>query len=447
MTAGKCSYCDEKNAPRICINELATLVDTAFQAHYERTPNTPDDDEYSILKIVFPDYEWERDGDPVSELISETVKCEEAIASELLITLGARYKNHTPSNEHDDECEFANESHYKPKKADSGDWDNMWRRLEHALKHENRLFNKEAFDLLSLIFAGLDRSPSNSRNVAIITAGPGCNFRSLYRAREFQSIESLGDALNSPAESLGAPPGRLAKAGRMNASGIAVFYGALEAGSALAEVRPVVGSNVVVAKFHIMRDLQLLDLRSLESLSCDGSIFDPNYIVELARHRFLSTLSKRLTLPVMPSDQEHEYLITQAVADYLASLQEPSLDGIIFPSVQDGSGVNVALFHKASMVEPLDFPPSTSIRVQLEDYNHAIDESFPCYRLQIDSQEDLKERRPTQHFLHAKNRQPTLKLDLESLTVHAIKAVEVKTEEDRVQVSYRKLSQADLFPF
>ncbi|MCB2401972.1 RES family NAD+ phosphorylase [Rhizobium ruizarguesonis] len=49
--------------------------------------------------------------------------------------------------------------------------------------------------------------------------------------------------------------------------------------------------------------------------------------------------------PVMPDDQEFDYLPTQAVADFLATETVTPLDGIIFPSVQVAGGKqNVVLF-------------------------------------------------------------------------------------------------------
>ena len=445
MAPGECSYCEEISSPRISIDGLAELVEAAIQGHYERTSTEPDAFQYAMHNDREIEYDWERDGDPIADIIADRVGCDESIAIDILEILSEAHDRYDPSDGYDEESEFSSESQYQPKQADSGDWAESWNRLEHALKHESRLFNHEAFEILASVFSGLDRSSSKSGGVAIVPAGPSPegHFLSLYRAREFQSSDALGEALKKPADALGPPPGRLAKAGRMNASGISVFYGALEAGSALAEVRPVVGSKVVVAKFELLRDVQLLDLRALESLTCEGSIFDPNYALELSRHSFLNILSKRLVLPVMPNDQDHEYLITQAVADYLASLQEPTVDGIIFPSVQDGIGVNVVLFHKASMVEPLKFPPSTSFRVQLEDIDYETGEPYSSYHLQIEQPEQLPKPSLIDDFwdsrlIYAKHRTPALGLDLESISVHTIKAVEIKTEEDRVSVTYTK---------
>lgn len=441
-TAGECSYCDEINSPCIDVEQLALRVEEAFEGHYERTADEPTAFEYAMQRDREIDYDWEREGDPVLDVIADVVGCEESIASDILEILNEKHDQYDPSDSYD-EGEFAFDSYYRRKKVSSGDWDELWSRLEHALKHESRLFNHEALTILNSVFAGLDKTRSRTKGLALVTAGPGKEISALYRAREFFSAYSLQSALLKPVEELGPPPGRLAKAGRMNSSGIAVFYGALEIEAALAEIRPVVGSNVVTAKFDIIRPINLIDLRALEGLRCEGSIFDPRYAKELERHYFLQTLSKRLVLPVMPNEQDHEYLITQAVADYLASLQKPNVDGIIFPSVQDGVGVNVVLFHKAARVESLSFPPSTKFSAQVVDYDPDTGAEYPWYTLQIDQPASPTEIAdfiypfPNTYdwsLIHAKHREPCLKLDLQTLQVHAIKAVEVKAKAQNVTV-------------
>ncbi len=64
----------------------------------------------------------------------------------------------------------------------------------------------------------------------------------------------------------------------------------------------------------------------------------------------------------MPDDQDLEYLATQAIADFLSTEYNPSLDGILFPSVQTGEGNdNVVLFHKSSRVEPLELAEGSQL--------------------------------------------------------------------------------------
>lgn len=94
----------------------------------------------------------------------------------------------------------------------------------------------------------------------------------------------------------------------------------------------------------------------------DGSIFDPSFKERLARAAFLRSLGTRMVRPVMPDDEAIDYLPTQAVADYLATTNEPRLDGIVFPSAQVKEGSNVVLFNHAARVEELSFPKGAEIR-------------------------------------------------------------------------------------
>ena len=158
----------------------------------------------------------------------------------------------------------------------------------------------------------------------------------------------------------------------MNAHGISVFYGATDPLVALAEIRPPVGSTVVVGRFELVRPVRLLDVEALRSVYVSGSIFDPEFIHRLARGKFLKWLSQRIVKPVMPDDQPFDYLATQAIADFLATDAKPPLDGIIYPSAQGKKGqCNVVLFHKAARIQRMDIPKGTRIAASL--YNETED--------------------------------------------------------------------------
>ena len=109
----------------------------------------------------------------------------------------------------------------------------------------------------------------------IVDAGPGASLGAVYRARFFQSDDKLEVALTRPDKHIGPPLSAFANAGRMNAHGISVFYGASDPMVALAEVRPPVGSKVAVARFEIVRPIRLLDPTALGDDATIGSIFDP----------------------------------------------------------------------------------------------------------------------------------------------------------------------------
>jgi hypothetical protein len=52
----------------------------------------------------------------------------------------------------------------------------------------------------------------------------------------------------------------------MSAAGVSVFYGATDRDVALVEVRPPVGSKVLIGCFEVIRPLRLLDLPALNEL-------------------------------------------------------------------------------------------------------------------------------------------------------------------------------------
>ena len=259
------------------------------------------------------------------------------------------------------------EAHYEDAELDDVEYRESWRNFENNLKTEARFFSVTAEATLDSVFERLMELRSPDGKPIIVEAGPGTEMTALYRARMFQTLDELGEALKRPDVHIGPPPATLAKAGRMNAHGIAVFYGATKSEISISEVRPPVGSRVVVGRFELIRKMRLLDVSVLRSAYVKGSVFDPTYIRRLERAKFLRGLSERISQPVMPDDEPLEYLVTQAIADYLAGKSDPEIDGIIYPSVQDSSGgSNVVLFNKSSRVDSIVFPPGTRIDVSSE---------------------------------------------------------------------------------
>lgn len=356
----KCSYCGE-SGPTYSVGDLAECIETAFEQHYNRTDDQPDAYQQMLWNDRESDYHWERDGEPVVYAIMDAACIPETAAKDIQIIL---------KDEHEDfesavtgvETEYSDESYYEEKHIGAGDWHQQWDYFERSLKTETRFFSREASDYLSKIFNGIDKLRTRNNRPLIIDAGPGTEFSEVYRSRVFQSDEKLKSAMCRPDIQLGSPPAKSASAGRMNAQGISVFYGANDPGVAIAEIRAPVGSQVAVACFEIIRNLRLLDLRALGNVTVGGSVFDVEWAGQLERSSFLRSLSHLITRPVLPDDEPFEYLATQAIADFLATNASVAIDGIIYPSVQSaGDAVNVILFHKAARVEFMDIPVGTEI--------------------------------------------------------------------------------------
>lgn len=356
-----CSYCAEQEAC-IVLGALADLVDEAFQQHFERTSDQPDAFQSMMLRDRESDYEWEREGDEVEQVIAEVVSVEEAVADDLHAILEDKYDDFE-SAKMGEETEYQAGSHYERTAADSQHWDREWHAFGRSLRTESRFFNERAAKHLSSVFDGIEAMRTWDGKPLVVEAGPGTPYAKIFRGRVFQSHAKLMEALPRPDLHLGSPPSALAAAGRMNARGVSVFYGANDADVAIAEVRPPVGSWVAVAAFEITRPLKLLDLTALERLrTTPGSYFDPAFTEQANRAAFLRTLSSRITRPVMPDDEAFDYLATQAVADFLAA-RPSEIDGILFPSVQadDDDAINMVLFHKAARVREMVIPQGATL--------------------------------------------------------------------------------------
>jgi hypothetical protein len=434
--AGECSYCGGERKT-VSIEDLADRVEYAFEQHYRLTPDEPSAFEYTMIKEG--DYNWEREGEPAQWAIANAAQIEEEPAEDVREFLADRHYDFDAVRD-GDQAPFSEEAHYEEEGVHDAELQEEWRWFQRSLKTEARLFNSTAEAVLKSIFEGIDKHATFKGKKVIVKAGPGKKISALYRARVFQSDEKLKAALERPDRELGPPPAAVAMAGRMNSRGIAVFYGATAADVALAETRPPVGSRVLVGRFELTRDLKLLDVEALRSIYVKGSVFDPDWLSQLQKAKFLKSLSQRITMPVMPEDETLEYLVTQAIADYLANQHALDLDGIIYPSVQDGKKKrNVVLFHKAARVERIEVVPGTVFMVRLES-TYDDDGPVPDYFVWVQEPAPKKTKKKKSGALvsfdfdpegfvspmlnpDADARLDTLRVDTESLQVHDVQSV------------------------
>jgi HEPN superfamily RES-like protein/RES domain-containing protein len=203
-----------------------------------------------------------------------------------------------------------------------------WREFCHAIKHDTRyLFFRrgdgdepefvEPADMLQEIGALINNFD------LVLDIPKGTQF---FRARCTEKNERF----ISPAE-VGPPPSQFAPASRMSAAGIALFYGAMDPSTALAETRrrgDICGS---VGEFETLVPLRLLDLVHMPDIP---SLFGEN------RHlrdevNFLWDFRKDAVSPVDPVARDYEYSPTQVVAEYIRrgfEYKGAHLDGIVYPS-------------------------------------------------------------------------------------------------------------------
>lgn len=134
-------------------------------------------------------------------------------------------------------------------------------------------------------------------------------------------------------EEIGAPPPRIAGAGRINRPGVSFFYCATNIYTAVSEIRPHPGDRVSIGKFKLKKTAKIFNLSEDQLLhysSSDKSL--DSYIP-------LNTLSVFMNKVIPPSERQ-QYSFTQLLADCIRQL---GFDGIIFNSTV-GDGENIVLF-------------------------------------------------------------------------------------------------------
>ncbi len=436
----KCSYCGQ-TAKSYLIEDIAERIDIAFEQHYVQTANEPSAWQYSLMSDKESDYDWDRDGEPVQYAIMNSADMPEDAAHDIQIILEDRHGDFDALAA-GEETPFLSDSYYEEKGVSDTAWHEEWRNFEKSIKTEARFFSNTALKYLESVFENIREMDTKDGRPIIVNAGPDTDMPALFRARVFQSDDKLKTALMRPDLHLGSPPSPFAKAGRMNAHGISVFYGANNPDVALAEVRPPVGSQVAVARFEITRSLNLLDLTALDFVTVKGSIFDPDFIHRLERAAFLNKLCEKITRPVMPDDEAFEYLATQAIADFLSTEPDPQMDGIIFPSAQvAATSLNVVLFHKASKVEKLNLPEGTELHAELwqmyedgPEPEYSVTEEVPPKKDENIKEEgeewplDLEWPLSDSEF-----DEPTLKIDTDNIWVHIINSVKFSSSDFQVK--------------
>jgi hypothetical protein len=139
-------------------------------------------------------------------------------------------------------------------------------------------------------------------------------------------------------------------------------------------------------------------------------------------------LVAELTKPVMPEEENFEYLPTQIVAEYLAEKIKPNIDGIIFSSSQTQNDErNIILFHNSCAVEPFIIPEGTTISVDYgwcteEDHDDSITvlEEYTKNTSNQNVYEPIFRAEYPEDYNN--NREPTLRLDVnKDISVRVIK--------------------------
>ena len=351
-TPAECTYC-QLTKPALTLEGLSARIHRVLENHFEPIQIEKDDNSEQLRSYL-------EDVEAVIERIAglEPVITKD-VTNHLYHTVGM-----TQSADKEQDNPYSPEAWYVEREPDTSGFRLAWRDFKEEIHSRARFLGDTTQANLDRIFEDLTSLRTHWDRPIIREIKPGDEDSSVWRGRPVDSLEKLQKILESPSKEIGPPPPEKAKAGRMNAEGIPVFYGALEEETCVAEVRAPVGSLVVLGKFELLHPINILDLDTLSDAYSKTSYFDPHYAEEISRERFLGELVEEINRPVMPQEEVREYLATQVVSEYLANRTEPRLHGMMFRSSQTGGeGHNLVLFNWASSVGAHQPRPNTGLRV------------------------------------------------------------------------------------
>jgi hypothetical protein len=331
----KCSVC-RKTRKAFSVERLGEELAPILRQHIKlgREILTSDDNDHTY---------YEQQGDPLSHFVQEVLGQYFDFNEEIVDAV--------VSAEHVDVAGggipfFDSAADYESTPISLHAYYDEWNFVLQELKHSRRFFNSAAQSLFGRLFHGVETMKSFSSgaqpNESVVWALPEGS--KLYRARRCDSFPQLNEFHAQPFEKCGPPPPNRARAGRMNVEGVAVFYGATDRETCLAEMRPAIGGDTAVIELQTTKSLRMLDFTRLQKSYGQGlSYFQSNFTEEAERLAFLRRLHTLISQPVVPG-REEDYLITQTLAEYLAHVHQEPFDGLLFKSVQRDGGTNVVLF-------------------------------------------------------------------------------------------------------
>ena len=340
-TYARCSYCHAAGMA-ITLKELSDRIRQVLEEHFGPTPILLESEDIELETGVYPE--------DTETVINSIAKLDYSIAREVREFLFNRFAESADASK-GDENPYNSDMLYKEREGDPSGYRLAWWEFKDEIQSKARYFGTKAAERLGDIFANLNSPTTFWGGPVIREINPGDSDSSFWRARAVYSGSEWKKILASPVQEIGPPPSNKAKSGRMNAEGIPVFYGALDEQTCVAEIRPPVGSYVVLGKFELLARVRILDLTALSTAASELSYFDSNYTEVRSREKFLREWVQEISRPVIPQEEAREYLASQVVADYLANRVDPRLDGMIFNSSQTGgTGRNLVLFNHACSV-------------------------------------------------------------------------------------------------
>lgn len=336
-----CSVCGETVNNAFTVEELGQLLEPIMREHFSLGP--------TVKKFGEDDSEWwEQDGEPMSSAVQQVLGQYFDFEDEIVDAVIEAEDCWPPDG---DECFWDKLNSYVETRVRLGNYFAEWGQTLDELKHSRRFFNSAAETFFRKLFDGVEDIKEHTGQRFRPVVRELATRTKLFRARVCDTHALLKNMYQDPFRHIGPPPKNKARAGRMNADGVVVFYGALEQDTCLAEMRPALGHELAIIAVETTKPLRVLDFSRLERAYGGKplSYFQSNFTEQVEKRAFLRRLHRLISQPIVPG-READYLITQTMSEYLAHVHNEPFDGILFAPAQRETGTNVVLFAERNLM-------------------------------------------------------------------------------------------------
>lgn len=336
-----CSVCSKSGSPTIGITHLGKLIEPIMRAHFQLGPTVRifgDDDKDS----------WEQEGESISSIVQEVLGQYFDFEDEIVNAVIDADDAWPPDGE---DPYWDNTSLYVETDNTNNQLHDDWQFVIQELKHGQRFFSPTAQALFTKLFTDVESQKAwiDDKLKPVVYLLP--TGTELYKARVCRTRDLLAAIVAEPFMQIGPPPKEAARAGRMNADGVAVLYCSVDKETCLAEMRPALGNELATITIRTSKPLRILDFSRLAiaRIGKTLSYLQPDFQQEIEKRAFLRKLYLRVSQPIVPGC-ESDYLITQAMAEYLAHVHNEPFDGVLFASAQKAGGNNIVLFSNRELL-------------------------------------------------------------------------------------------------
>ncbi|WP_052962753.1 RES family NAD+ phosphorylase [Pseudomonas fluorescens] len=327
-----CISCGKQTRQALTPQDIADRVRKYLPNHFE------------VDGGLYPGYEMD-----LASVVSSSIGCSSILTCEVIAGLLVEPESEEESFYWRDQVYQRIQSPFFEEKDERDYIVGDWLLLAHELTHGRRFFNDKVRGSFGALIGEALRAedPDVPGLHPVINVLPkGTDF---YRARVVNNRSDIKDV----AVDLGAPPKERAANNRMSAAGIPLLYVSGDPKTCISELRPSIGDSVAVGRFSSSSDLKLFDFTALErKLKFKPiSFFDDYYEERSNRIKLLTYLHAEIARPLRANALD--YVVTQALAEFIRHETGEDFDGIIFRSVQNKGGINYVLFDKGDTVNTI----------------------------------------------------------------------------------------------